>query len=344
MLCSALLTLPALQNVYFEHDDGEGPEEGQALESMIKLLKSPTLQVLKFDYVDFTNTLSQAVAKALQERSEITNMHFDGCSFPEGRIAVIARALKTNTTLKYLAFDGWADEVFCEVLAAALLSNSSLQNLHLSTPGASGYNTGSCSWLSPFFLALQSNNGLKELTIRGIHLIDEKLSTALRLGLGKNSTLETLNLSDIKSGDNDTCLCLEALSFLRTNTTLKTLHIDFEYNVTRLHHATAIRTELASVLRDNETLETLFMPSKRARFQDYLVFVAAIQPNTTMKRLRFYGNDFCLDDDETKDLIPVLKKNYGLEAFTGLQQCAGNVNSIFELNRAGRRYLVNDGC
>jgi hypothetical protein len=82
----------------------------------------------------------------------------------------------------------------------------------------------------------------------------------MRLGLGKNSTLETLTLTNIKSGDNDTCLWLEALSFLRTkNTTLKTLHINCEYNVTR-SHATAIRMELPSLLRDNETLEKLFMP------------------------------------------------------------------------------------
>jgi hypothetical protein len=33
ILCSALLTLPALINVSFEHYDGEGPEEGQSLES-----------------------------------------------------------------------------------------------------------------------------------------------------------------------------------------------------------------------------------------------------------------------------------------------------------------------
>jgi hypothetical protein len=61
--------------------------EGQSFESMVKLLNSPTLRELKFKYVDFTNLLCQAVAKALQERSEITNMHFDGyCSFPGAEV------------------------------------------------------------------------------------------------------------------------------------------------------------------------------------------------------------------------------------------------------------------
>jgi hypothetical protein len=351
-LCSVLLTLPALENVSFQHDeDGEGgPEEGQSFESMVKLLNSPTLRELKFKYVDFTNLLCQAVAKALQERSEITNMHFDGyCSFPEGGGAVIARALKTNTTLKYLYFDeGYlyfnelVDECFCEVLAAVLLSNSTLQNLYLSAPDDSGYNTGSCSWLSPSFLALQVNSGVKELSIHGIHLIDEKLSTAMRLGLGKNSTLETLKLTNIKSGDNDTCLWLEALSFLRTNTTLKTLHMDFDDGVTE-SHATAIRMEIAATLCENESLETLVMPSEGAKLEDYLVFVPAIQPNTTLKKLRLHNKDFSLEGDEIKDFIAVLKKNYGLEEIRGLQQCAGDIRSIFDLNGAGRRYLVQDG-
>jgi hypothetical protein len=110
---------------------------------------------------------------------------------------MIASVLKTNTTLKCLDFDSSADQAFCEVLAEALLSNSTLQNLSFD-------GSGSCSWLSPLFLALQVNTGLKKLNVDG-NLIDEKVSIAMRLGLGKNSTLEILDLSSI-AGHNDTCL------------------------------------------------------------------------------------------------------------------------------------------
>jgi hypothetical protein len=196
------------------------------------------------------------------------------------------------------------------------------------------------------FLALQDNNGLKELTIHhGFDLMDEKLSTAVRVGLGKNSTLESLDLRNIKLGDYDISKWREAFSFLRTNTALKTLDMRFRQNVTRAH-ATAIRMEVPAVLCENESLETLSMTSKAARFEDYLVFVAAIQPNTTLKSLRLHPshvNDICVDENESKDLISVLKKNYGLEAIPGVINGAGDVNSIFELNRAGRRYLVQDG-
>ena len=105
------------------------------------------------------------------------------------------------------------------------------------------------------------NSGIKELCIYGINLIDEKLSTAMRLGLGGNSTLETLELSYIKSDDNDICLWREALSFLCTNAALKTLEMHFAHNVTG-SHATAIRMELPAALRDNEALENLFIPRK----------------------------------------------------------------------------------
>jgi hypothetical protein len=334
ILCSALLTLPALKEISFMHDDGQGPEEAQSFESMVKLLQSPSLRVVEFESIIFTNTLSRAVAKALKERSEITDLRFDACSFPEGGGAVIASALKNNTALKCLDFDRGTDEVLYEVLAAALLSNSTLQTLAFDA-------FGRCSWLSPLFLALQVNSGLKELSIRGFNLLDEKLSTAMGLGLAENTTLETLNLWGI-TAHNDTCLWREALSFLRTNSALKTLDMGFNKSVTE-SRVTTIRMEVLAALRENESLETLCMISQDARFEDYLKCVAAIHPNTTLKRFRLGARTFCVGGDESKDLISVLKKNYGLEEILVLHHDSEDMRSIFDLNRAGRRYLVQDG-
>jgi hypothetical protein len=69
------------------------------------------------------------------------------------------------------------DEAFYEVLAAALPSNSTLQYLE-----CSGMNQATAHGCPTLFLALQVNNGLKELSINGIEVIDEK-STAMKLGL-----------------------------------------------------------------------------------------------------------------------------------------------------------------
>ena len=90
------------------------------------------------------------------------------------------------------------------------------------------------------------NNGLKKLVICQIDIIDEKVSTAMRLGLGKNPMLESLNLLRI-NGRNDPCLWREALSFLRTNLALNTLHMSFAPNVST-SHAAAIRMEVPAAL------------------------------------------------------------------------------------------------
>jgi hypothetical protein len=340
ILCSVLLTLLALKEITFRQLSDEGPEEEQSLESISMLLQSPTLREVAFVSVDFTRTLSQAVAKALKERSEITILRFWMCSFPDGGSAVIASALETNTTLKCLNFyDHGTDEVLYEVLAAALLSNSTLQTLAFD-------GSGRCSCLSPLFLALQVNNGLKELSIGGIKLLDEKLSTAMRIGLAKNTTLETLNLWGIPA-HNDTSLWREALSSLRTNSALKTLEMEFEQNMTE-SLPTSIRMAILAMLRENKSLETLSMSSpammrQDIRLEDYLVFIAAIHPNTTLKSLCLHEEELDVDEDETKDLIAVLKKNYGLEEIPGLDHDSEDVNSILDLNRVGRRYLLQDG-
>jgi hypothetical protein len=97
-LCSTLLTLPALESVTFQHMAFQGTEEGQSLESMVRLLQSPALRRVKFLFVSLSDSLCRAVAKALKERSEITDLHFEGCAFPESGGIAIASALKTNTT------------------------------------------------------------------------------------------------------------------------------------------------------------------------------------------------------------------------------------------------------
>jgi hypothetical protein len=99
----------------------------------------------------------------------------------------------------------------------------------------------------------------------------------------------------------------EALSFLRTNAALKTLDKVFEKDVTESHDTTAIRMEVAAALRENEWLEMLSLLSDDVRFADCLVFIDAIQPNTTLKSFRLHTD---VDDDEMKDRIPILKKTY----------------------------------
>jgi hypothetical protein len=52
-----------------------------------------------------------------------------------------------------------------------------------------------------------------------------------------------------------------------------------------------------------------------------------------------------LTDDEDKQMAALLKKNYGLESLPNvlLGYPEGDVGAILRLNRAGRRYLIEDG-
>jgi hypothetical protein len=335
ILCSALLTLPALEEVSFSCD-GQSPREGQSLESVVQLmLRSPVLREVGFECLNFTYTLCQAVAKALRENSEITSLSVFHCSFPAGGSALIASALMNNTKLKRLVYYHIRGNLgFHEVLASVLLSNSTLQKLKLRIPDS----PGRCQWLLLLFLALHANTGLEELQLDGNFLVDEKMSTAMKLGLGCNSTLEVLELWNIKSLDDDTCLWGEALSFLHTNTALKRLELHLHDDMTK-SDAIAFRVETLAALCENESLETLRMFYKNTGLEDYLAFIGALNPNTTLKTLQMSYTD----QPVTEELFRVLKKNYGLEEIKRLHIGAGDIRSILQLNRAGRRYLVQDG-
>jgi hypothetical protein len=154
----------------------------------------------------------------------------------------------------------------------------------------------------------------------GIELIDEKLSTAIRLGLGSNSTLEsqgfhTLNRVMILH------LCGWRPFFFTHQHSQDSSHV-FWGGVTKSHAAAICVEVLAIMLHQNKSLETLSMVSDDARLGDYLLFVEAIQPNTTL--VSGCMTDFYVNEDETKKIIG-LKKNYGLEELPGLHHGAGDI-------------------
>jgi hypothetical protein len=68
IMCSALLTLPALVRFSFTCYGLSPGEEVQSHESVLQLLQSPILRNVEFEFVNFTYTLCQAVAKALKGR------------------------------------------------------------------------------------------------------------------------------------------------------------------------------------------------------------------------------------------------------------------------------------
>jgi hypothetical protein len=132
--CSTLATLPHLERISFGLQEPETEDQLELvnLQPLTELLRTPALRLVRFFDFYFTDALCRATANALEERSSVIDIIFDNeCTFPDGGRAIIANALKRNTSVTAVKFLGDCDESLCNALAVALLSNATLQNLTL---------------------------------------------------------------------------------------------------------------------------------------------------------------------------------------------------------------------
>jgi hypothetical protein len=222
--CSALVTLPSLEKVVFhlQEPDTEDRRDLVNLKLLKELLQTPALRFVTFY---FTDRLCHVVAQALEEGSAITDINFDDdCTFPDGGSAIIANALKRNATVTDVDICGDCDEPLYNSLAAVLLCNSTLQNIALQLSEIA------CGpWLSSICLSLGMNTTLTSHITKTCDEFGDELCAAITSGLAKKSTLEILSLSYMVPSDDDSAFTARnALSFLRTNSTLKTLTVMFE--------------------------------------------------------------------------------------------------------------------
>jgi hypothetical protein len=344
-LYSALVTLPSLQSVSLGLQQPETEDQVILLnpELLTELLRAPALRLVEFVGFHFTNALCHATANALEGRSSVSDISFDYiCSFPDGGSAIIANALKKNVSVTDADFLGDVDEAFLNSLAGVLLCNSTLQNLMV---GTETRDNGSC--FSSIFLSLGMNTTLKSLSVSICDTFGDTLCAAIRSGLAKNSTLEELSLNDMVPSDDDGAVSARnALSFLRTNSTLKSLKVQFVETQMK-SYVSAFRLEALKILEENPFLESLSIQSSSIKVEELFALISALQLNTTLKTLVLQADldDIDLTDDEAKPLVSILMKNYGLEHLVLGIPCfeIRTVKAILRLNGAGRRYLIEDG-
>jgi hypothetical protein len=97
-------------------------------------------------------------------------------------------------------------------------------------------------------------------------------------------------------------------------------------------------------------------PTIRSRHEimaeDYAALITILQHNTTLKTLDFReeqrsNTSLGLTTDEDNQMALLLEKNYALESIPDIDLCfenqEGDVGDILRLNRAGRRYLIENG-
>jgi hypothetical protein len=129
------------------------------------------------------------------------------------------------------------------------------------------------------------NTTLKRLHVSISNEFGDELCAAIRSGLAKNSTLEELALNDIvPSGSDGAVLARNALTFLRTNSTLKSLAVSFVRAQTE-SYVSAFRLEAVKVM-ENTFLESLTIHSTGSgKFEELFALISALQLNTTPKTL-----------------------------------------------------------
>jgi hypothetical protein len=338
-LYSALATLPALESVYLYAPQEDGMTFPNP-ETLTELLRVPSLRSVFFKRFYFTSTLCHAIAKALMEGSAVDALEFRECSFSVGECAaILANGLARNTSVSYIKVERNLDEALNSVLATALLSNSTLRRLDIIHQNNNGGPD-----LSPIFLALGKNTGLKSIYC-DLDSMDESLCTAMQNGLGMNETLESLEVHQVTLINVD--LWCRAFSFLRTSKALKSLffHLKRGANATD-SCVSAFCSHIAAMLQENASLETLEI-REQAIFvtviAEYIGLITALQHNNTLKTLSVHNDKLLtLTHDEDKQMASLLKKNFALERMPIMIE-GGDVGAILRLNEAGRRYLVQDG-
>jgi hypothetical protein len=103
------------------------------------------------------------------------------------------------------------------------------------------------------------------------------------------------------------------------------------------------------VLKDNNSLESLDIKSNDGglRLDIYFTALESLQQKTTLKTLLLNPNlDSPTDEDvEMKRLILIAKKNYVLQSLDegfDTHDKTGELRTILRMNKAGRRYLIQD--
>jgi hypothetical protein len=349
-LYSALATLPALESIRLHGcNQVTTPEDEYALahpESLTELLQVTSLRSVCFCGFNFTPAICQATTNALMEGAAITSLEYEFCSISAGECAaMMASGLSRNTSLRYIKVVSSRDQALFDVLATALPSNSTLRRLDLNCQHF--YDDDDID-LSTVLLALGENTGVKEVSFNGFGSMDESLCTAMKDGLGMNTTLESLKLNEVHPTDENFDLWCRAFSFLYTNKTLKSLFINLSMAVSESRVA-AFRSDVVAMLQENTSLGHLSIPSLYAlKAEEYVEHITVLQHNMTLKSLMLQHAilETChLTDDEDKQIAVILQKNYALEILPdiNLKNETTDVGAILRLNGAGRRYLIEDG-
>jgi hypothetical protein len=361
---STLASLPSLENVTlgsFSYE-AQRPPHGD-LPGLTNLLKSSSLRSIEFSGIEFTGYVSWALQAAFEEGSFVNNLRFTDCQCvgddltdeldteeADNQISSIllslVQTLQRNSSVKSLSLVGNEFRgLFCDGISTTLLVNTTLVDLTLLVKGTG--QEGGGRWLQSLFIAMRINTSLKSLAVDAFHLADELVCGALRDMLAQNPVLESLTLHSPEDLDDTSVVSWrKTLPFIRNNESLKSLTISFNGDAFN-PPISALCFDTVAMLEGNTTLECLDIKSDGISPGTYISVLESLQPSTTLKTLRLPPVLASMSEEDTNQVVSLVKKNYSLavldEGVSALDK-TGDLGTLLRLNQAGRRYLIKDAA
>ncbi|CAI9612063.1 unnamed protein product [Staurois parvus] len=232
---------------WIHRKDGKPKEHKRALlnvfyylhESRNKALVSRCITSKEVDIIDvpLTPLDCSVLSYILQSCRETEEVHLNSCKIQSEGLRKLIPALHTIKNL--ILYDNHLTDSSCPHLASGIRNNQTLRTLNLSENNLEG----------PHFsdlMAALTTSRIEELQLPYNHLTDSSCSH-LAIGIRKNQTLRTLNLSENN---------LEGPHFSDLMAVLTTSQIE-EIHLDNNHLTDSSCPHLASGIRNNQTLRTL---------------------------------------------------------------------------------------
>jgi Ran GTPase-activating protein (RanGAP) involved in mRNA processing and transport len=267
------------------------------MDGLVEMLSSsPSLEQFSFLKAKVPLSAGRLIAQSLLDHGKLESLDLSGLDVDEDGVEAIGNLVKATNALKRLTLSELPQVIDVSFLADALLSNTTLIELNLSSNRLSHGDT---------------------------------LSKALQT----NQTLQHLNLSratweDVDDSTDDPCMAVPSF-YTSLGGCRGLLHLD----LSRMYLSLGDVSELAASLRENNSLERLllnYLARTSGPVQLELLF-DALRANTHLRVLELDGKRF--RQDEIQALVQALSANESLESLS-LRGCGLTDDVIVQLSQS----------
>ena len=177
------------------------------------LSSNTTLERLDFHWSSFSAESSLELARGLRLNKTLTEVEFFGCGLEDSQLADICAAVRYHPRLQKLILNNNKAGSQCTLPLCTMLESNSCRVEELSL-GFQAYDSESQFDISQLAAALSKNTSLQSLDLSNLRLQDRD-AVALAHMLTQNSTLTELKIARNKIGDEGISLFAERLPMMK---------------------------------------------------------------------------------------------------------------------------------